>query len=324
MKKPATIPTWAWTGMVLVAIAAGAYGFYAWMQPLPLPGQLLYGNGHVEGTEVRVAAEVEGRVVESSMVEGRTVKRGDLLLQIDDADLKLQKAQAEAEVVSLASQRDASAAELQLWRHHQSTAETDLTRYRKLEAIGAATSQRLDQAANTAKEAEEHVAALQALVASLDARATAARRDVDLVNLRLEKTRVIAPISATILTKTAEVGEFIETGSQVAVLVDLSHLELKIYLPEAEIGKVKLDAPARVRIDAFPERLFDARVERIDQEAQFTPRDIHMPQERTRMVFGVTLAIDNRERLLKPGMPADAWLLWQPQAGWPARLFVPE
>lgn len=108
------------------------------------------------------------------------------------------------------------------------------------------------------------------------------------------------------------------------MLVRLSQIELKIYLPESLIGKVKLDAPARVRVDAFPKRLFDARIERVDQEAQFTPRDIHMPQERTRMVFGVTLAVDNRERLLKPGMPADAWILWQPRAGWPAHLFVPQ
>jgi len=315
---------WAWTALVVVAIAGGSYGLYVWLQPAPLPEQVLYGNGHVEGTEVRVAAEVGGRVVESRIVEGRAVKRGELLLRIDDTDIALQKAGAEAEIASLRSQRDANEAELRLWRHHRQTADAELERIRRLGRQGVATAERLDQAANAATEASGRVAALQALVASLDARTTAARRQLDLVSSQLEKTRVVAPIDATVLVKAAEAGEYLRPGGTVAVLVDLSKIELKVFLPEREIGKVKLDAPARVRVDAFPDRQFEARVERMDQQAQFTPRDIHMPQERTRMVFGVTLAVDNRDRLLKPGMPADAWILWRPQAGWPARLFVPQ
>jgi HlyD family secretion protein len=315
--------TWAWTGLVLVAMAGGSYGLYAWLQPNPLPSQLLYANGHIEGTEVHVAAEVAGRVIASRVVEGRTVRRGDLLVQLDDSELKLQKARAEAEVASLHSQRKASSAELALWQHHQETAQTELGRVRQLKDKGAATAQQLDQAENVAKEADGRVAALKAQLASFEDRIQAARREVDLIALKIEKTRVLAPINGTILAKTAEVGEFLQPGRTVAVLVDLSQITLKVFLPEAEVGKVKLGAAARVRVDAFPNRLFDARIERVDQQAQFTPRDIHMPQERTRMVFGITLAVDNRDRLLKPGMPADAWILWQSQAGWPSQLFVP-
>lgn len=315
--------TWAWTGLVLVAIAAGSYGLYAWLQPKPLPQQVLYGNGHVEGTDIRVASEVAGRVVENTIIEGQTVQRGDLLLRLDDSELKLQLARAEAEEASLRNQREASEANLRLWRHHRKVAETNLDRYRQLEESGTVTPQRLEEAENTAKEAAGRVAALEAQIASLEAKITAAQRERDLVALKIEKARVVAPISATVLVKAAEVGEFLQPGSPVAVLVDLSRITLKIYVPEAEIGKVKLGAAARVRVDAFPQRLSDARVDRVDQQAQFTPRDIHMPEERTRMVFGITLAVDNPDGLLKPGMPADAWILWQPDAGWPQSLYVP-
>jgi HlyD family secretion protein len=108
-----------------------------------------------------------------------------------------------------------------------------------------------------------------------------------------------------------------------AVLVDLAQLELRIFVPEPGIGKVQLGAPARVKVDAFPDRTFAARVARIDQQAQSTPRDIHMPEERMRLVFGVTLALANPESVLKPGMPADAWMLADPAAAWPERLVVP-
>ena len=78
----------------------------------------------------------------------------------------------------------------------------------------------------------------------------------------------------------------------------------------------------RVRVDGL-ERYFTAKVSRIDDFAQFTPRDIHMPDERQRMVYGVTLILDNTDNELKPGMPADAWIRWDTTAEWPELLMVP-
>lgn len=124
-------------------------------------------------------------------------------------------------------------------------------------------------------------------------------------------------------TKAIEAGELATPGRAVAVLVDLSRLELKVFIPEGEIGKVKLGDAARIKVDAFPERHFEATVSRVDPRAQFTPRDVHLPQERVRMVFGVTLALDNPQGWLKPGMPADAWIRWRDEATWPQRLVVP-
>lgn len=108
------------------------------------------------------------------------------------------------------------------------------------------------------------------------------------------------------------------------MLVDLSRLELKVYIPERDLGKVDLKDAARVRVDAFPDRYFDATVSRIDQQAQFTPRDIHLPEERVRMVFGVTLALENPDGVLKPGMPADAWIRSGKATSWPQRLVIPQ
>lgn len=315
--------TWAWTAVILIVVAGGSYGLYEWLRPKPLPEQLLYGNGHIEGTEVRVAAEVGGQVADNQMLEGQAVKSGDLLLRLDDTELKLRKAKAQAEIDSLQSERQRVERELDVWEHHRRVAETDVERYRKLEEKGVVTPQRLEQAENVLKEAIGQVSTLEAQGSAIEARIVAAQRELDLVEFQVGKTRVIAPIDGTILVKATEMGEFLQPGGVVAVLVDLSSIELRIYVPEKDIGKVKLDAPARVRVDAFPKRLFEARVSQVDQQAQFTPRDIHMPEERVRMVFGVKLMLDNREGLLKPGMPADAWILWRPEMGWPERLYVP-
>jgi len=262
--------TWAWTGLVILAIAGGSYGLYAWLRPQPLPTQLLYGNGHIEGTEVRIAAEVGAKVLDGRLLEGRFVKRGDLLLQLDDTELKLRKARADAEIRSLQSEIERARRELDVAKHHASTHETDLARYRQLRDKGTVTPQRFELAENAFKEVAGRARALEAQIRALEARLTAARREADIIAYQIDKTRVLAPIDATVLVKAAEVGEFLQTGQTIAVLVDLSSVKLKIYLPEKDIGKVKLDAAARARVDAFPKRLFDARVAQIDQQALST------------------------------------------------------
>ena len=315
---------WLWTAAILVVIAGGSYGLYLYLLPEPLPDQVVYGNGHIEGTEIRVAAEIAGRVVENTLVEGRRVEAGDLLVQIDDADLRLERDRAEAEIAALNAERERAASEAEVWRHHLRMAERDLERYRELRERNTVAPQRVEQAEDSFQEARGRVAALEAQIKAIEKRTAAALTERELADNRIGKARMVAPMGGTVLAKGVEPGEFLQVGQTVAVLVDLSRVELKVYIPEKDIGKVKLGDSARLRIDAFPDRLFDAAIARVDPQAQFTPRDIHMPEERVRMVFGVTLAIDNADGVLKPGMPADAWILWKAGAGWPDVLFVPK
>ncbi len=315
--------SWLWTLLTLLLIAAGSYGLYAYLRPAPLPEQLLYANGHVEGTEVNVAAETTGIVVENRLVEGETVARDDLLVRLDETDLRLRKAEAEAEIDALIQEGERAERELALSRHHLSTARKELARAQELEERGTVPPRRLEEAQDAFEEARARVDAGEAAVAATEARVDAARQELELIENRISKTRITAPVDGTVVTKAVERGELMQPGMTVAVLVDLSEVELRVFVPERDIGKVRLGAHARIRVDAFPDRTFEARVARVDQRAQFTPRDIHMPEERVRMVFGVMLSIENPEGVLKPGMPADAWILWQPGADWPERLFVP-
>lgn len=315
--------SWMLTAVLVLGIAGGAYASYLYLRPAPLPEQLLYGNGHIEGTEIHVPAETAGRIVENRLVEGKHVDAGELLIRLDDTDLRLQQQRASAEIEVLQAERERSASEIGIWQHHLAVAERDLNRYRKLRERKAASAQQVEQVENVFQEAKGHVAALNAELTAADKRIAAAHKEKDLIDNRLTKTRVVAPIGGTVLVKVHEKGEFVQPGQPIAILVDLSRVELKVFIPEADVGKTRLDAPARIRVDAFPERLFDARVARIGQQAQFTPRDVHMPEERVRMVFGLTLAVANPDGVLKPGMPADAWILWQQDGEWPQHLFVP-
>lgn len=315
--------TWLSAPLALSALAAVSYGLFLYLSPAPMPEGILYGNGRIEGTEVRIGTEVSGRIVESTLVEGRRVARGDLLVRVDDADLRIRLAQAAADQAALARERVRVEEELRTARHHLQTTESDVRRYRELQERGTVSPQRLEQAENTFQEARGRISFLQASIAEIDARLEAARQNSRLIQSQIDKSEIRAPIDATILIKGVEAGEVVQPGRTVAVLVDLSRLELRVFVPEREIGRIKLGDMARVRTDTFPDRFWDATVIRVDQRAQFTPRDIHMPSERVTMVFGVTLSLANPSGELKPGMPADSWIRWQGQRPWPDQLVVP-
>jgi HlyD family secretion protein len=315
--------TWLWTLIGMIGLAVISYALFLWLLPPALPEGFLYGNGRIEATEVIVSAEVGGRVLESALVEGRTVRANDLLVRLDETDLKTRLKQAEANAA--AAQRAQVQVEQQIVtaRHHVQTADADLARYRKLRETGNVSAQMLDRTENQQREARGQVETLTSRQAQAAASREAAQREVELLRSQVGKAVIRAPAAGTILTKGIEAGELAAPGSTIAVLADLERIELRIYVPENEIGKIKLNDPARVRVDAFPQRYFEARVARVDQRAQFTPKDVHMPDERARLVFGVVLAVDNPEAYLKPGMPADAWVRWKPEASWPDKLTVP-
>ena len=154
------------------------------------------------------------------------------------------------------------------------------------------------------------------LLESLKREAAAARAARGEVGVAEAELRIVAPAAATVITKAAEPGELMSPGKPLVVLGDLERPYLRVYLPERDIGKVKLGDAARVYVDSFPGRTFDAVVTEVANKAEFTPKDVHMPDERVTLVYSVKLEIGNPQGLAKPGMPADALIRWKPDAPW--------
>lgn len=171
---------------------------------------------------------------------------------------------------------------------------------------------RQKEAQTAAERFEEALAAVETARAQIQS-AEAGRR---LARANLNDTRVVAPFAGTVLRKLVEAGEVVAAGTPLVTLVDLSKLHAKVYVAEADIGKVKVGDLARVYTDAFPERYFAATVSEVSQQAEFTPRDVHMKDERVKQVFAVKLAIENAGGVLKPGMPVDARIRWSPEVVW--------
>lgn len=310
--------------IALALVAAISWMVYLRLQPEPPPPQLVYGSGRIEADEVRLAPQFGGRLLDNSAVEGTVVPAGTLIARVDPTDYMLQADQAEAQRTATQAGASQIDAQIALARHHAGTALADLRRFEALKEEGWITVRQLDGVRNTYEAAASQVAVLERQRAEADAQSQAAGKAAALARSRVANTRVVTPLTGAVLERLAEPGEIVAPGQAVAILANLARVRLKIFIAEADLGKVRLGAPARIKVDAFPQTDFPAKVAQVDAQAQFTPRDVHIQQERSRTVYGVTLEADNPSGVLKPGMPADAWVLWDPAKGWPARLRAPE
>lgn len=315
--------SWIWSLLGLLLVSGLSYGIFRATRPNEVPAGFLYGNGHIEGTEIRISSEVPGRVTEHALGEGATVSQGQTVVLVD-AETSWQELRArQGELAALRDSMAAMDSQIATWMHHVDTAGRQLERARRLRASNLAADEAVEQAEDALREAEGQLGNLRFRRDALGGQIASAAARVQLAETAVDKTEVRAPADGTVLVRAVEVGEFVQAGEPLALIVDLERLELKVYIPERNLGKLQLGNAARLRINAFPERYFDARVARVDDYAQFTPRDIHVPEERTRMVYGVMLVFENPDGRLKPGMPADAWIRWDAARDWPETLPVP-
>lgn len=310
--------------VVLIVIAGSAALLYFYLQPKPAPAQLVYGSGRIEADEVRIAPQVTGKLLENVAREGDSLQAGQVVARIDSTDLELSASQAAAQRKATLYSTGQIDAQIRLAEHHAMIAKGDLARFETLRREGWTTVSQLDVRRNAFATASDQASALRQQRAQTIAETEVASRSLELARQQLGKTLLRAPVSGAVLERLAEPGEVLTAGQPVAVVADLRKVRLRIFVSEAELGKIKLGSPARIRVDAFPNRDFPAHVAQVDAQAQFTPRDVHMRDERVRTVYGVQLEAENAAGLLKPGMPTDAWILWNTNAGWPSRLAVPE
>jgi HlyD family secretion protein len=84
---------------------------------------------------------------------------------------------------------------------------------------------------------------------------------------------------------------------------------LRGYIPETELGRVKVGQKARIRTDTWPGKTYDGLVTFISTEAEFTPKNVQTEKERVKLVYRIKITIPNPAMELKPGMPADAEII---------------
>jgi HlyD family secretion protein len=286
-------------------------------------------SGHIEATEIRLAATVGGRLLEAPFEEGNAVAAGVVMARLEatDAEHRLDQARATAEAADaqlrllLAGTRaeDLRRAEDQLAQAQAEldAARRDLDRLAGLAERGTATEKSRDDARTRKEIAERAVAAARSQVEKLvagprrqeieaaRAQRAAAEAAVAGADQKIVDATVLSPIDGVLTTRVAEPGEVLAPGATIAMLTDLARPWLTVWIDEPNLSHVALGQSAVVTVDGS-DRSFEGKVSFISPVAEFTPKNVQTPEERAKLVFRVKIELENDEGIFKPGMPADA------------------
>lgn len=291
-------------GAVFVVLLVGGYAAYrSYVVVEPLPEGLLQANGRIEGDSTLVASKLPGRITQVLAQEGEAVTAGQVLVILDDAQIRARLAQAEH---ALAAAR----AQVESVRNQAAQAGRDSARFTALLEDGTATRRESEQAQLASRVALEAV--------------TMAREQAErLFQVREEalsassELTIAAPADGVVTSRIHEPGEVVAAGSPILSTVNLDRLYLKVYVPESQIGQVRLGLPARVHLDSQRAEGLPATVTYISSRAEFTPKEVQTADERAKLVFAVKLSLTaNPDHRAVPGLPADAVIRWREQVAW--------
>jgi HlyD family secretion protein len=307
------------------------------------PENEIRASGHVEATDIRLAPEVGGRIVLLTVKEGDRVEAGTVVLRLDGRDhelaverAKAEQSQAEAQLRLLQAgsrredirqaeaQAQAIRDELAAARAELEGAEADLQRFEALLQANAGSRKQRDDAATRRDVARERVRATEsqlraaeATVARLKAgarpqeieaaraRVAAAAAQVAASQEAVADTSLPAPMAGIVTEKLVEVGEVIAPLAPVVVITDLSVVWADVFVPEPTVPRIKLGQQATVFTDAGGSGL-TGTVSYISPKAEFTPRNVQTSEERSKLVYRVRVSLDNKDGILKQGMPVEA------------------
>jgi len=201
-----------------------------------------------------------------------------------------------------------------------------LTAAETQEAVVAAAERQVEAARgalHAAKAALENPAISAAQVAAIERQISQAQTvvtwsqaDANRARSRLQEAQanrrdldIVAPFAGTIATRAAEPGEVVAAGAPIVTVVNLNQVYLRGFIPEGEIGRIRVGQPARIYLDSNTKQALEAVVSRIDPQASFTPENTYFRDDRVKQVVGVKIQLTNPQGFVKPGMPADGEVL---------------
>jgi HlyD family secretion protein len=302
-------------------------------------------SGQVEATDVQISAQVAGRLLELRVVEGNRVAAGDVIARLDTADAELALARAQADRRQAAAQlalllagsraEDVRQAEAQLANAESGVgsadadlkaAQADVERFEMLllQSSGSRKQRddavtRRDMAAERLRGAEDQTRAARENLVRL--RAGARPQEIDAARARLAAADaqiavarkavsdavVTAPLGGIVTEKPADVGELLAPRTPIVVITDLDHAWANVYVDEPFVPRLRLAQTATVFTDAGGPGVAGT-ISYISEKAEFTPRNVQTALERSKLVYRVKVSVDNRNGILKAGMPVEAEL----------------
>jgi HlyD family secretion protein len=285
-------------------------------------------TGSIEATEVEVASQVGGRIVEIPVPEGQTVKQGQAIVVLDDREaqlhvdeLRARIAIANAELADLLAKPREAELDVQMSRIHEAdvqlaAARSKLTREQELAQRHAAPAADVVDADFSVRAAVQRAETERRSFGLMGAPPRTTLQDVararlgeleaqlHLAELQVERAHITAPCDGVVARRHHEPGEIVAAGAPLLTVIDPAHLWVELSVPERLHGQLAVGDPATVAVEAG-DATVAGHVSYLAERHLFTPRNVQTREERALLSFRAKVAIDGAPRNLKPGMYVD-------------------
>lgn len=340
-------------GLAVVVLAVAGYFAWSKLTAEGLPSGFVASNGRIEAVEIDISTKTAGRLQDIMVREGDFVKAGQVLAQMDTAQLEARKRQAEAQLRrakiaidtahSLVAQREAektsALAVVEQRKAQLDSASKTNARSKQLLTGNAVSQQIVDDSEAAEQSARATLASAQASLAASDAAINAAKAqivdaeaavdaaqaDIESIETDIADATLKSARDGRVQYRIAQPGEVLSAGGRVLNLVDLGDVYMTFFLPTAEAGRTSMGSDVRLILDAAPQYTIPAKVSFVADVAQFTPKTVETEEERQKLTFRVRAQIPQELlqkyiQYVKTGLPGMAYVRLDPEAAWPENL----
>jgi len=295
--------------VILIIVAAATYVFLRERKP-----EEIVLSGTLEARTVEVGSLVGGRVTRTFVDEGAHLTAGQVLVTLEtetvDRQIAEQRAAIDAATAQLAKGiAGPRAAEI---AKAQAVASNDEREQRRMAALyreGIVSKELLDAAATKAKTSADDLRILQEGtrkedIAALRAQVEQQRRRLDTLLKQRAETEVKSTVAGIVQSFPMRPGDIVAPNQAVAEILEESQLWVRVYVPETQLGLIRVNQAVRVRVDTFPNEWFNGHIATISSKGEYTPRNVQTRAQRIEQVFGVKVLVDPSPRL-HAGMTAE-------------------
>lgn len=262
--------------------------------------------GNFEAEKRIVSAEGNGKLLRFDVEEGDFLKAGQIIGQVDTADLYLKKLQLQANVQALQSQYHNISTQSEVSEQQIRNLQKDLGRITELLEEGAATQKQFDDLEGQIRVVEKQVAAVESKRQNISAQIETIEQQIAQVNLAIQRCTIINPVDGTVLSRMVQSHEMTAIGKPLYTLADIRMMKLKAYVSGDQLPHISIGQEVNVLIDESKQEnvKLKGRVIWISESSEFTPKIIQTKEERVALVYAIKVLVENNGEL-KIGMPGE-------------------
>jgi HlyD family secretion protein len=265
--------------------------------------------GNFEAIEIQVSSEVQGKIMDLKIEEGQKVLKGQIVLTIDTAQLYLKKMQMVAQMNGSGSRLVQVQSQIAVLDEQKKSLDREQKRLEKLVSANAAPSKQLDDINSQLDVLNSQIASTKIQNQTIAFDVKALQFQIAQIDDQLNKSKILNPVTGTVLEKYVESGEVVIPGKVLYKVADLSVLRLRAYVSGSQLLNIKIGQKVIVYIDKDKNenQKFEGTISWISQQAEFTPKIIQTKEERVNLVYAVKVDVSN-DGSLKIGMPGEVKL----------------